>query len=308
MLLYQRACLVLANEGVTGLSRRIARRIWRAHKPAAPLPPPISPELRAAREAYAREIADFNARAAARGYGDLEGYYWYHTIDLGNGLVTPGDYDFRDSLPAFHFPSDMTGMNVLDVGAATGFFSFEFERRGANVVSVDLPSMAEWDVVRVEREPKLAEFAEVSHRHLVAPFEFCHKVLRSRVRRVHYRIYDMTPEKLGVDGFDLVYLGDVLPHLFSPLAALDVVAPLCKGKLVISQDLWGGGGEQAGLLFTGGNPHQGDGRSWWRPNRLCLERMLRRVGFKKVVQVGRHMPLSRGCWMTFDRPVFHATR
>ena len=36
----------------------------------------------------------------------------------------------------------MTGMRVLDVGYGNGFFAFEFEIRGAEVTSVDLPSMA----------------------------------------------------------------------------------------------------------------------------------------------------------------------
>ena len=35
----------------------------------------------------------------------------------------------------FHFPDRMRGMTVLDAGSATGFFAFEFERRGARVVS-----------------------------------------------------------------------------------------------------------------------------------------------------------------------------
>ena len=44
--------------------------------------------------------------------------------------VTPGLYDYRATLDNFHFPENMEGMTVLDVGSATGFFAFEFERRG----------------------------------------------------------------------------------------------------------------------------------------------------------------------------------
>jgi hypothetical protein len=87
----------------------------------------------------------FYQRADELGLGDLRRYAWYHTVDLGRGLVTPGTYDHRRSLPAFRFPADMRGMNVLDVGSATGFFAFEFERRGANVVSVEVPSIDGYD-------------------------------------------------------------------------------------------------------------------------------------------------------------------
>ncbi len=43
------------------------------------------------------------------------------------------------------FPENMSGMTVLDVGSATGFFAFEFERRGARVISVELPSLRDLD-------------------------------------------------------------------------------------------------------------------------------------------------------------------
>ena len=34
--------------------------------------------------------ATFYQRASLLGLGDLRKYYWYHTVDLGDGLVTPG--------------------------------------------------------------------------------------------------------------------------------------------------------------------------------------------------------------------------
>jgi hypothetical protein len=84
----------------------------------------------------------FNARADL---ADADRYYWYHTVDLGDGLITPGMYDYRETIAAFGFPDDMHGMTVLDVGSATGFFAFEFERRGARVISVELPSLRDLD-------------------------------------------------------------------------------------------------------------------------------------------------------------------
>ncbi len=94
---------------------------------------------------YLIRIEQFNQRAMSLGLGDLSNYYWYHTIDLGEGLVTPGLFDYRHILPAFRFPEDMRGMTVLDVGSATGFFAFEFERRGARVISVEVPSLEDFD-------------------------------------------------------------------------------------------------------------------------------------------------------------------
>ncbi len=310
MRFYRRACLALANEGVSGVSRRILRKCF----PAGTAPDGDAARIAAARQEFERLVADFRTRTAELGHGDLGHYYWYHTVDLGDGLVTPGDYDYRDDLAAFGFPDDMTGMRVLDVGTATGFFAFEFERRGANVTAVDLASLAEWDIVNAEREKVLKRLGsrhqsstrgETSLKHLDGPFRFCHRLLKSRVRRVESRIYDLSAEKLGVDGFDLVFLGDVLPHLFSPLTALDALAPLCKGTLVVSLDLWEEDAAGPGMAFVGARSH---GRSWWRPNRECLELMLHKVGFARVTQVGCNRSIYRPHWAYLSRPVFHATK
>ena len=63
---------------------------------------------------------------------------WYHTIDLGHGVVTPGVDDTRERLARLALPGSLAGKTVLDIGAWDGFFSFEAERRGAaRVVASD---------------------------------------------------------------------------------------------------------------------------------------------------------------------------
>ena len=65
---------------------------------------------------------------------------WYHTIDLGDGVVTAGLYDHRPLVPCYGLPDDLVGLSALDVGPAHGFFAFELEARGADpVVTVELP-------------------------------------------------------------------------------------------------------------------------------------------------------------------------
>src|SRR2546428_13704590 len=59
---------------------------------------------------------------------------WFHRIDLGDGVVTPGEDDTREKLKTLHLPQDLRGTTVLDIGAWDGFFSFEAERRGARRV------------------------------------------------------------------------------------------------------------------------------------------------------------------------------
>src|SRR5262245_45774080 len=71
---------------------------------------------------------------------------WYHRIDLGDGVETPGHFRMADYLAHYHFPARLDGMRVLDVGASTGFFAYEFEQRGAaEVVCIELPSWNDHD-------------------------------------------------------------------------------------------------------------------------------------------------------------------
>src|SRR4029450_3181963 len=54
----------------------------------------------------------------------------FPTVDLGGGIVPPGETHTERSLPRLRLP-DLTGREVLDIGAWDGFFSFAAERRGA---------------------------------------------------------------------------------------------------------------------------------------------------------------------------------
>jgi hypothetical protein len=55
--------------------------------------------------------------------------YWFQKIEVVPGLFSPAWSDpAKDKLPYFGLPEDLTGMRVLDIGCAEGFFSFEAER------------------------------------------------------------------------------------------------------------------------------------------------------------------------------------
>jgi tRNA (mo5U34)-methyltransferase len=48
----------------------------------------------------------------------------------------------RKRLAQFPIPPDLTGKRVLTIGAWDGFFSFELEKRGTEVVAVDCWTMS----------------------------------------------------------------------------------------------------------------------------------------------------------------------
>ena len=86
--------------------------------------------------------------------------FWYHQITIPPGVVTPGMNDCAETLNYLTLPKDMSGMRVLDIGAAEGFFTYECERRGAaEVIAVDYnpPELTGFAMVRELMNSKAAQ-------------------------------------------------------------------------------------------------------------------------------------------------------
>ncbi|RZB38072.1 MAG: tRNA (mo5U34)-methyltransferase [Desulfobacteraceae bacterium Eth-SRB2] len=278
-------------------------------------------------EEFLQATKAFNEGALQLGFGDLSNYYWYHTVELPNGLITPGQYDFRATISSFHFPENMQGMTVLDVGSATGYFAFEFEKRGARVTSVEIPSLESLDrfpgqnteqlLRKIEKMMKtMTRLDEARTRYsakdlyfylLKGPFEFCQKLLNSRVERCLSTVYDLS-DKLAGTRFDLVFMGDILLHTLNPLQALAAVTPLCDGTLILSQVIPDAPDGTPVLIYVGGDDLNNDEISWWLPNKLFLEQLLKKFGFKSVLTVGTHSGTLKPAGFPFVRSVLHASR
>lgn len=192
---------------------------------------------------------------------------WWHRIDLGDGLVTPGRDDSPAKLGRLGLPADLTGLHVLDIGAWDGFFSFEAERRGAEVVALDGPA---WQ--RGERSGR-------------ACFELAHAALGSRVRAVSLDVMELSPERVG--SFDLVLCLGVLYHLRHPWAALERIASVCRSQLIVETHADATRERRPAAVLYPGSELNGDASNWWGPNEPALRAMLRDVGFEHVETVAR---------------------
>src|SRR5579859_2611907 len=85
----------------------------------------------------------------------VDSIVWYHSIDLGDGIVTDGFS--KTFLEGPQLP-DFAGRTVLDIGAWDGYYSFLAERRGAaRVVALD---HYVWGVEFYRRNPYWVECFE----------------------------------------------------------------------------------------------------------------------------------------------------
>jgi len=196
---------------------------------------------------------------------------WYHTIDLGHGIVTPGIYDHRQYLDSYGIPDDLSGKSSLDIGTASGFFSFEMEKRGAKGTATDLPNWMDHDFGAVYKPDRPMDVLE---NYLHKPFELAAKVLNSRVKKRQINIYDISPQALGT--FDLVFCSSVLLHLTDPIKALHNIQSVTKEMAIVATGIFLDEKEEPRAQFSG---HKG-GAAWWLPNRACLEAMIQSAGFK----------------------------
>lgn len=207
------------------------------------------------------------------------GQRWYHTIDLGGGLVTDGVVDLRRPAGKI-LPQRLDGLRALDVGTFDGFWAFELERRGASVVATDLDTFDQTDWPPVHRE-RLAR--EAQDRGPGERFHLAASLLGSEVQRVGCSIYDLAPELVG-GRVDVALVGDLLLHLRDPVRGLESVRSMLApgGRLFLV--------EQISPALTLLRPRSASASlqalsttfNWWVANARCLRDWLTLAGFARI--------------------------
>jgi tRNA (mo5U34)-methyltransferase len=198
---------------------------------------------------------------------------WWHQIDLGNGITTPGRDDSSTKLDWIKLPQSLKGLTVLDIGAWDGFFSFECERRGARrVLALD---KVVWNGFGTGK----------------SGFELARRALGSKVEDVEMDVLDISPERIGV--FDLVLFLGVLYHMPHPLLALERVASVAGKHLILETLVDMNEVERPVLAFYPQDECAGDFSNWFGPNRAAVEAMLRVVGFRKVELVSSTLSVCK---------------
>ncbi len=217
---------------------------------------------------------------------------WYHTIDLGHGVVTKGigvQPTGSEILP------DVSGKSVLDIGAWDGKFSFLAENGGANrVVALDHYA---WGVDFAARGAYWNECIaagtlpdqsrdETDFWRPDLPgrrgFEFAAAALSSKVEPVVADFQTVDLDQLGQ--FDVVlYLG-VLYHMKEPLTCLERVRSVTKEVAVIETEAvhFQNLEHEVLLQFHAGSTLRTDFGNWYVVTIAALHNLCRAAGFTEV--------------------------
>ncbi len=211
---------------------------------------------------------------------DVAALEWYHTIDLGGGIVTPGVFDLRPLVPKFGIPERLDGKTVLDVGPGNGFFAFELESRGADVTTVELPTWDAHDASPALQAFYASEEGKGAALNIHDALALAARAKGSRVKRQFVNIYDFDPAVHG--RYDVVFCAAVLLHLTDPLRALYRIFSATTEMALISTAIHDEASAEPRAAFRG----TATGHTFWVPNRACLMQWVRAAGFTRVEWIG----------------------
>jgi tRNA (mo5U34)-methyltransferase len=229
---------------------------------------------------------------------EVAGITWYHTLELPDGVVTPGEYDTRVAARKVALPATLDGLRCLDIGTHDGFWAFEMERRGAaevGAIDLDDPRRADFS----DPVPALSAQALGERRERLQAFACAHRAFDSRVQRHDLSVYDLADGGLG--SFDFAFIGTLLLHLREPLRALGAVRDVLKpgARLLVNDGVSLGMSLRHPrtpvhtLSLLPGKPF------WWIPNARGLRRYLEKADFEVVASGGPYLvPRGPG----YDRP------
>ena len=188
---------------------------------------------------------------------------WYHSFELPGGAKINGYMTLewqQERWSRFPIPADLTGKRVLDIGAWDGWFSFEAERRGAVVTSLDC-----------QEQPN---------------YLWLHQKLGSKADYRNLDVFELPWVDLGK--FDIVFCLGVLYHLRHPLWGLEILCALATDVVIVETyvtdgDTWRDHeGDIPSMEFYEATELNGNMDNWNGPTVGCVLAMCRAAGFARV--------------------------
>lgn len=218
--------------------------------------------------------------ATQRHVASIADCWFYHVMDLPEvGTVSHfGSWDLRDRFDDYISRVDVRGKTFLDVGSASGFLTFEAEKRGAIVTSFDVELGGQVNIGATgNATEKQREVVMMQNGYWLA-----HRLLNSKAKVIYgdaANLASLAPPS------DIVMLGQILVHMKDPISVLEQAARVARKMLIIAEGSFHN--ETPAALFYGAT-YPGT-NTWWHLSDKIYEQCLGMWGFKiKSVTTGQY--------------------
>ena len=209
---------------------------------------------------------------------------FYHTVEIpGRGLVR-GLWDLRQHVDEYLGGYCFAGKRVLEIGPASGFLTFEMERRGADVVSLEVPDDPGWDFVPFPDDvlqpiltPRRQQMTRVKN-----SYWFLHHLTHSKAR-LCYGDSCCIPNDLGT--FDVAVMASVLMHCERPARVIAECAK--RADTLIVTDLYRPELEGFPVCRLVPDPNNKMWDTWWHFSTDFFRQYFGVLGFRQI-SITRH--------------------
>jgi O-methyltransferase len=187
-----------------------------------------------------------------------------------------GEWDLRGGVDDYLGKVAFAGQRVLEIGPASGFLTFEMEKRGADVVSVEVTAEHGWDFVPYpaqKLEEVLGPTAIVMER-LKNSYWFSHAAHQSKAKVYYGDVYNL-PAALGQ--FDIALMGSVLLHCRDPLRIVEQCGKMAR--LLIITDVFHPDLEGTPVCRLAPDPQNFLWHTWWHFSTQFFTQFLAVMGF-----------------------------
>jgi SAM-dependent methyltransferase len=214
---------------------------------------------------------------------------FYHTMEIpGHGIVT-GQWDLRGGVDDYLGKVAFAGQRVLEIGPASGFLTFEMEKRGAEVVSVEVTAEHPWDFVPYPSE-KLEEVFGPHQwmQRLKNSYWFTHAAHQSKAKVYYGDVYNL-PAALGE--FDIALMSSMLLHCRDPLRIVEQCGKMAR--LLIITDVFHPDLEGTPVCRLAPDPQNLLWHTWWQFSTQFFTQFLAVMGFTTTANTHQQPYLGR---------------
>jgi hypothetical protein len=206
----------------------------------------------------------------------------------GHGSVE-GHWDLREQTDAYLGGVAFSGKRVLEVGPASGYLTVEMEKRGAQVVALEVLDDPGWDFVPFPPavlNPVLGP-RRIGMRGLKSAFWFIHAAYRSQAQLLYADAYAYAiPDPIG--RFDIALMGSLLLHTRAPLQIVEQCA--IRADTLIITDLLYPDIEGTPVCRLHPTAENRDWGTWWEFSSTFFVQFLGVLGYSKTTVTTHTQP------------------